>query len=186
MQPPKIAFEGFTPKGLAVKLRYPVPDDVNALWEYINQLSTEQTFILFQGEEIAIDDETAWLNDKLQSIAHKQSVMVLALYGLELIGVAEIDKLDHVNRHIGSLGISVAYNYRGRGVGELLMKIVIAEALLELAGLKIITLEVFGNNSVAQNLYGKLGFTEYGRIPGGIIHRDTPVDDVYMFRRCND
>ena len=182
MQPARVIFEGQTAKGLAVQLRYPVRDDLKALWEYINKLSQERTFLLFQGEEISYDDETAWLNNQLDQIARKQSVMLLASHDNMLIGCASIDMLHGVKRHTGGFAISVAQDYRGRGVGELLIQQVIEVALAELADLEIITLEVFGNNPVAISLYKKLGFNEFGRIPGGIIHREAHVDAVYMYR----
>ena len=185
MQTPRIIFDGQTTKGLAVQLRYPVRDDLDALWKYINVLSKEQTFLIFQGEEISLEDETGWLNAKLDQIARKQSIMLLAFHADELIGCAEIDMLHGVKRHIGDFGISIAQPYRGRGVGELLMQNVIESAYVELPGLEIITLEVFGNNAVAMNLYQKLGFKEFGRIPGGIIHRAAYIDAVYMVRVRN-
>ena len=185
MQPSSMKFEGHTTKGLAVGLRPPIPSDLPALWAYINKLSKEQTFLLFQGEEISYEDETVWLDTQLDRIARKQSVMLLALHFEELIGCAGIDMLDGVKRHTGGFGISVAQEYRGRGVGELLMQRVIEEAFAELEGLEIITLEVFGNNPVGMNLYKKLGFTEFGRLPSGIIHRQDQVDAVYMYRHRN-
>ena len=185
MQTTKIIFDGQTVKQLAVQLCYPVRDDLDALWKYINLLSQEQTFLIFQGEEISLDDETAWLNARLDRITQKQSVMLLAFHDHTLIACAEVDMLSGVKRHIGDLGISVALSYRGRGVGELLMQKVIEAALAELPGLEVITLEVFGNNSVAMSLYKKLGFMEFGRIPGGIIHRAAYVDAVYMYRLRN-
>jgi ribosomal protein S18 acetylase RimI-like enzyme len=182
MQPHSTVFEGQTAKGLEIQLRYPTADDLSALWQYINLLSKEQTYLIFQGEEVSYDDEAAWLKSKLDHIASKQAVMLLAFHGNELIAASEVDLLRGIKRHTGSLGISVAQKYRGQGVGEVLIRHVISTSYEELSGLEIITLEVFGNNPIAINLYRKVGFTEFGRIPGGIIHRGSQVDAVYMYQ----
>ena len=62
------------------------------------------------------------------------------------------------------------------------METVISKCIASLPRLKIITLSVFGNNTIAFELYKKLGFTEYGRLPGAILHREQFVDHVYMYR----
>ncbi|HVO71049.1 MAG TPA: GNAT family N-acetyltransferase [Aggregatilineaceae bacterium] len=180
--PGKIVFEGQTTKGLSVYLRYPTFDDLHALWEYINTLSQERTFLLVQGETISYDDETTWLKNQIEQIAHKQEVMIAALHGATLIGNTAIGLGRGVKRHVGTFGISVARDYRGQGVGELLARTVIDEAVAQLPGLQLIELEVFGNNPIAMSLYRKVGFVEYGRIPGGILHHGEPVDAVYMYR----
>ncbi|MCX7912476.1 MAG: GNAT family N-acetyltransferase, partial [Dehalococcoidales bacterium] len=56
--------------------------------------------------------------------------------------------------------IAVTREYRGRGIGELLLL-----ATIDLArklGARIVTLEVRLSNTVAQNLYEKYGFTRAG------------------------
>lgn len=49
--------------------------------------------------------------------------------------------------------------------------------------LKIITLEVFSLNILAQNLYKKFGFMEYGRLSGGIKYKNKFVDDILMYKK---
>lgn len=64
--------------------------------------------------------------------------------------------------HNGMLGISVAPEFRGRGVGEALLR-----ALLEWARdnplIEKVSLAVFADNAPAIALYRKLGFVEEGR-----------------------
>ncbi len=179
----KVVFEGNTAKGQSVLIRYPVQDDLQAVWEFINALSAEKTFILFQGEQLSLEDEKQYLDNCLKQIAEGTRVQLLVFSGEKLIGNAEITRYGGVQRHIGGLGIAVADGYRGGGVGELLMKLLIEEAAATFTGLQMVILEVFGNNTVAMNLYRKLGFVEYGRLPNGIIHRDQLVDAVLMVLR---
>jgi ribosomal protein S18 acetylase RimI-like enzyme len=181
----KVIFTGKTSKGLDVTLRYPMRSDLHALWEFINALSQERTYILFQGETISLEDEEKYLDDMLNQIEARKRVQVLVFVGDRLAGNAEISLESDVREHVGSLGIAVAQPYRGQGVGELLMRTIIDEASAHLPGMKMVMLMVFGNNQTGQNLYRKVGFVEHGRLPGGILHRDHYVDAVYMYKMVN-
>jgi RimJ/RimL family protein N-acetyltransferase len=178
-----IVFEGATAKGRNVVLRYPQPGDAPALLSYINLMSREQTYILFQGEQLTMEDEELYLRARLAAIQAGTGVQVLAFADGTLAGNAGIELKWGTNAHVGELGISVALPFRGQGLGELMMNTIINEAITHLAGLKLITLEVFGNNTAAINLYQKVGFLEFGRLPGGRLHRGQYVDNVYMYQR---
>lgn len=178
----RIVFEGVTHRGLEVILRYPQAGDAPILLDFINTLSRELTFILFQGEQLTLDDEEKWLEARLATIQAGKGAHVLAFSGGVLAGNTGIELGWGSNRHIGILGISVAQAFRGQGVGELLMNAVINEAVTQLDLLRLIELEVFGNNTAAIKLYQKLGFVEYGRLPGGRLHRGQYVDNVYMYK----
>ena len=69
--------------------------------------------------------------------------------------------------HIVSVG--VRRDYRGRGIGELLLLAAVEQALVQ--GARTVTLEVRVSNHVARNLYLKYGFTDRG------IRRGYYVDD---------
>lgn len=68
--------------------RYPTKDDLKAVWEYINTISKEQTFILFQGEEITLEAEEKWLEGELKKINQGRSVQIFAFADKKLIGVS--------------------------------------------------------------------------------------------------
>ena len=178
----KIVFEGQTHKGLEVTLRYPRREDTYALWEFINTLSQEQTYILIQGIEISLEDEQHYVEGMLEDIAAGKLVQVLAFSGDRLIGNTEIRQEALSSSHVGSLGIAVAQAYRGQGVGELLINTVYNEAVARLRGLRMVTLSVFGNNPAAIHLYRKVGYVDYGLLPGGYRHRDQYVDRLYMVK----
>ncbi|MBZ0284757.1 MAG: GNAT family N-acetyltransferase, partial [Anaerolineae bacterium] len=59
------------------------------------------------------------------------------------------------------------------------------EAVANLPGLRVVSLWVFGDNEIGQNLYRKLGYVEYGRLPGGVLHRGAYVDMVFMAKTVN-
>ena len=60
--------------------------------------------------------------------------------------------------HVVSVGVGA--DYRGCGIGELLLMAAIEQALARRAA--VVTLEVRPSNSAAIKLYGKYGFTEQG------------------------
>ncbi|MEK6256245.1 MAG: GNAT family N-acetyltransferase, partial [Chloroflexota bacterium] len=61
-------------------------------------------------------------------------------------------------KHRGVLGMGVAKDYRGMGLGERLARATISQAHLH--RLERVELLVFGANLRARKLYGKLGFIE--------------------------
>jgi ribosomal-protein-alanine N-acetyltransferase len=78
--------------------------------------------------------------------------------------------------HVTNVGIIP--EYRGRGIGETLMR-----TLIEIAkshGAKKMTLEVRKSNYIAQNLYSKLGFEPRGIRRGYYI--DDKEDAVIMWK----
>lgn len=64
-------------------------------------------------------------------------------------------------RHVGRLGIGVARAWRGRGVGQALMQVVIDKAWR--VGFHRLELEVFVDNERAIRLYERHGFRREGR-----------------------
>jgi RimJ/RimL family protein N-acetyltransferase len=170
-----------TPAGEVI-LRYPKQGNAPALLEYINTVSREQTFILFQGEQLSLEHEEAWLRDRLAEIAAGTNVTLSAWSGNRVIGTTGIALKPLAERHVGAFGISVAADFRGLGIGTKMMESVIAEAEAHFAGLRIIELGVFANNDRAYRLYQKQGFVEFGRLPGGMLHRGEYVDHILMYK----
>ncbi len=62
--------------------------------------------------------------------------------------------------HCGRLGMGIIKEYRGQGIGKMLMESAIAEA--KVRGLIKIELEVYASNVPVVNLYQKFGFISEG------------------------
>src|SRR3989338_1469419 len=182
MKPGTIVYTGKSKSGKEIIFRYPTENDLHMLRDYINTLSKEKTFIIFQGEQVSLEKDKKYLDSQLKAIAEEKSVQLLAFSEGRLVGNTQIGLQSKAIKHIGVFGISLAKEFRGEGVGTLLMEKIVKEAKKNLKGLKIITLECFGNNEIARKLYGKMGFRTFGNLPKGIIYRDTPVDHIYMFK----
>lgn len=168
--------------GENILLRYPTIDDTAAMLDYINTLSKEQTFILMQGEQLAFEEEQAFIEESLIKIRYGKKVLVLTFVNDELIGIAGIDLKTRAEKHVGIFGISVAKEHRGKGVGKILMQTTLEEAKRYMPELRIVTLGVFGNNPLAKHMYETFGFKEYGNLPKGAIHRGEYVDHIEMYK----
>lgn len=179
----KYIYQITTKTGNTVSFRYPTIMDAEILMNYINKISAEKSFISFQGEQQTLEKETNWLKDKLEKIKEKECVYLLGFIDNKLIGCSEVELKSLIKKHIGGFGISVAKECRGEGVGKILMDLVIKEAIKNIKELKIITLECFAINNIAINLYQKLGFKEYGRLPQGLKRQGKFVDEVLMFKK---
>lgn len=182
----KIVFQGTTEKDKLILVRYPKEGDAGAMWAYINKLSKEQTYILFQGEEIAFKDEEEYLKKTLEKIEKKKAVQLLVFSNHKLIGISEINLRDRAIAHEGVFGISVSKEYRGEGIGKKLMEQVLKEAKKNLPQLKIVTLGVFSNNLLAIKIYKKFEFKEFGRLPEGILYKRKYLDHIYMYKTVSE
>ena len=178
----KIVFEGKTKKEINIIIRYPNSSDAASMTEYINILSDERTFITYQGEKESLENETKYLNSKLKEIKNKKAVLLLVLADKKLIGISGIDMRTKTQRHIGLLGISIAKEFRGEGIGKLLLETVINEATNNLSTLEIILLGVYSKNTLALNMYKQFGFIEEGRLPNGVKLKNGYDDQIYMYK----
>ena len=168
--------------GLSVSIRYPESDDTKIMCDYINEISKEKTYITWQGEKISLEHEGKYLKGQLEKIKKNETTQLLLFVNGELSGISAIDLGERVKSHIGVFGITITQKYRGKGLGKLLMKLTLEEALNNLPKLKIITLEVFAENEKAINMYKNFGFIEYGKLPGGNLYKGKLLDDIQMYK----
>ncbi len=87
--------------------------------------------------------------------------VAVAEYGAEKAGYGEIR---FVAGEAQIYNIAIAPEFRREGIGEALLRHMIAKA--EDNGCELVTLEVRGGNEAAMALYTKLGFREVGRRKG--------------------
>lgn len=181
----KVVYQGKTSKGIEITIRYPEILDAQAMTDYINTLSEERTFITYQGEKETPESEGKFLSSLLEKISNKKAVMLLVFANSDLVGISDVELGIRTGRHVGLLGISIAKEFRGEGIGKLLIEHLIKESKQNLVDLEIITLGVFSSNKLAINWYEKLGFIEEGRLPKGIKLANGYVDHIYMYKRVD-
>lgn len=122
-----------------------------------------------------------WLHEVLDRTRAGDAALALALLDGEVAagGLWRRDATD-VFRHRAELQKVMAHpQARGLRLGRRLL-----EALIDHArgnGIETLTLGVRGNNHGAIELYERLGFREWGRLPNSIEVGDERYDDVKMF-----
>lgn len=166
-----------------INIRSLEPTDQEKLYNYYSKIVKERTFILDQGSKITKEGEAEFLNLTLKAEKENKTIYLLAEYNNEIISSCSIEKRDKALHHIADIGVIVAKKYRGEGIGKILMQKVIKEAKKKWKDLKIITLDVFANNKIAQKLYYSLGFQVYGILPKGVYYRHRLVDRISMFKK---
>jgi RimJ/RimL family protein N-acetyltransferase len=82
----------------------------------------------------------------------------VAVAGAEIVGSLQLERSRH---GFGEIGMTVAREWRGRGVGSALLAAAIEWARER--GLHKLSLGVFAHNAAAIALYRKFGFVEEGR-----------------------
>jgi len=163
-----------------VFVRYVDKDDAEPMRQYINKISKEQTFIMFQGEQITSEEEQEYVVGAVKKLQDGTMVKILLFVDGKVAGIAEVSLGIRTHSHVGELGLSLDSEVRGKGLGRLLLETTIQEAIKELKGLRMIELSVFDMNDIAINLYKSYGFKEVARIPEKIHYKGKYVDDVIM------
>ena len=173
-----------TKSGEEAVTRLPRWEDLPALTEYINTISQEDTYITVFNREISYEEETTFLSKVFYNIESKKELVLLCFVGETLVAVSTFKKdNDQGERdsHVVVFGISVKQEYRNSGIGYTLSSTIIKEGMKHIPDTKIIRLNVYGDNEQAIHLYEKLGFKEYGRLPGGIQFHEKYIDNISMY-----
>lgn len=127
------------------------------------------------------EEEKKWFSEKLLAIESDHERVRVAVVDGKPVGNVNIDKSKNVARdQIGEIGISVIKEYRNLGIGRALMEDIIR---VSAGWVKLACLEVLSENVKAYNLYKKLGFVEYGRLPDGIELRGKSFESIYMYKK---
>lgn len=172
-----------TKKSHQALIRYPLMSDVPELTRFINTFSLENSFTRFNGEQMTLDEEQKYLASEIEAIEAGNAVKLFCFVGNTFAGVCDVHRdtsLLSRKLHGGILGLIIAKEFRGEGVGERLITETINQATQQIDGLKLIKLDCFATNAPALALYKKIGFKEVGRIPKALLFKNEYVDEVIM------
>jgi RimJ/RimL family protein N-acetyltransferase len=167
--------------GKKIKIREPVNSDIDPLLQYINALGKEDIYLNANpNDPYSRGQEEVYLKGVINRVNNLQEVHFLAWDNSTLIGSASITKGTLRSKHVGNFGISLAGTHRLDGIGYQLSHIIIAEASQRLS-LRLITLSLFADNIHALHLYQKLGFKQYGQLPGAYYYQGSYKEAIYMY-----
>lgn len=166
-------------------IRIAQPEDAPAALDFIQNLAREDDIdILLEPEEIqlSVADEERFLAGYLET---DNSVFLIAELAGRVVGTLSLDGGRYRSlRHVVSLGISVARNYRNRGIGKALLTSAIAWA--ERTGfIKRIELLVSTRNLRAIGLYLRFGFRFEG-VKVDAFRRLGASSDAYLMAKLLD
>lgn len=164
-----------------ITIREPKITDLKQVLYYINKLSKEKTYITLQGEVIDEKSERVWLKSAIRKIQDKKAVYLFAFNKEQLIGISEVTMGTGCKEHVGRFGISIDKNFRGKGIGSVLMNTVL-NVTKKLSKIRLICLEVFAENTTAIEMYKKKGFIVCGEIPKVLKRRGRYVNEILMFK----
>ena len=167
-------------KGNNVIVRTPEKKDVSLMTDYMNEISKEDTFISFGGEQLTLAEEEKYMDETLDKLKKGDCLKIFAFIGKTMVGNADVNRMVKRSKHVGILGITVKDGFRKEGIGKILMDLLIEGA--KKMKLKMIELTCFANNSYALNLYEKTGFRKVGKVPGKILYKGEYIDEVIMVK----
>jgi putative acetyltransferase len=159
----------------AFTIRPASPRDARAVLHLYRTVAAEDRFI--RTDDVR-RDARGFRREFRDSMSSDRASYV-ALAGDRVIGSIGIDRERHpVTRHVASIGMMVAREWRGRGVGSALMDAAIGWC--RRSGVEKLELSVYPDNDAGRALYAKFGFREEGRLTGHSKKRIGYRDEILM------
>ena len=156
-----------------IRIRPITLDDVQQFRDMGDVVFRERRFMAFV-EGFPLDECTAFVANNIK-LGNPQ--LVAEVDG-RLVGWCDVRRsLMPVHMHVGHLGMGILPEFRGRGLGERLIRETITAA--RVAGFERIELHVYAKNQAAAALYRKVGFVHEGTLARG-KKIDKEYDDVYV------
>ena len=160
-------------------IRPTTDDDVPALNTLVSAVARERAY-LGSTEGFTREQTRGYLAHLRESCG----VALVAVDGERIVGWVDIARGPFEGlTHYGRLGMGLAAEARGQGLGRRLLERALAEGFG--MGLERIELEVFASNTRAVALYRRAGFVEEGRRRCA-RKLDGVCDDILMFGLLRD
>jgi RimJ/RimL family protein N-acetyltransferase len=151
----------------------------SALQSYINELVDEDAFLLVD-KKYSLTEEMEWKRRALEEADHGQSITLIALYGERVIAALQAKRDRMKEKDNVSFGIAIAKDFRGVGLGEILLGMIINEAKKKLKP-KNMYIAYIDGNIPAMRLYRKIGFKKIiGKYPKWVKHKGRYRDRIVL------
>jgi len=171
----------FKVDGNEIIFRYIEDKDAIGIFELRKSLFKEKA-MTGMNEKPDMKNIKESLDQRLNKIKNKEMVDLVVEIEGEIKGRAWITKIqDPCQNHIGTIGIHIKEEIRGRGVADKLIKTLIKESKKVLR-IKMVTLGVMIGNKRAIKFYLKNGFKKNDILKKGIKYFGKYVDEVYMVK----
>jgi len=137
-------------------------DIVDMFYSFFPEVEADPGFgLLLYNDKPDMEGERKWFDNTLTTIKEGNIIMMVAEVDSHVVGNSQVrrHRPNTPADHRGELGLCVRKEFRGKGIGEALMRATIDKAR---GRFDIIELTVMTNNKGAKKLYEKLGFRTYG------------------------
>jgi RimJ/RimL family protein N-acetyltransferase len=183
---PGLIYATFTANdGTHVVLRALQSTDLDGLLKFANAIVKERRTnpelgITSLDRRLRRSDEKKFLDRILLGIKKKEVVSIAAFVGGKIVGHYDVSRRKPTDEsHTGLFGIVIRVGYRGVGIGQMMVKTALEEALR--SGVWLVELKVFAINEVAIYVYEKLGFRRVGVVPGKLLRNGRLLDEIHMY-----
>lgn len=146
-------------KGKQVVIRYPLWQDLHGFMALRNKLDDEQ--VMASHQHLELPRACDLLGEILKRLVLDQQRMLFVFIDGKLVGEASATR--NYNPDYAVVGLALAPEARGLGLGRLLMQLLEDEC--RKLGREKAYLTVWGENTVAVDLYRKLGWQDVGCFP---------------------
>lgn len=160
------------------RIREAQPDDAEGIIELLTQSISEPiNNLLTESEEFSmtLEKERTFLTEQSLRADWAGFVAVTKATPHSIIGLITAEgRQRRAIRHRASIGMVVALDWRGQGIGRELLRRVIRWAKMT-PGISRLELEALTRNDAAVHLYERLGF-----VHEGVVHRALYRDGEYL------
>jgi L-phenylalanine/L-methionine N-acetyltransferase len=167
-----------SPAPPGVEVRPARAGDARSVLHLISAVASERRFI--RTESVG-RDRARRLRRSVRRPWTRERADIVAVADGRVVGHLGVER-EHgpITEHVASLGMAVAREWRGRGIGSALL----AEAFrwADWAGVEKLALTVYPGNEAALGLYRKFAFDEEGRLAGHSKKSYGYEDEVVMGR----
>ena len=162
-----------------VLYRNPVVEDAQEIVDFYNYVGGETSYLSFEKDEYPLNVESQ-IEDIKSTNASPINEMILAVADGKIVGIGTINSSNKIKcRHCGELGIVVAKEYQGKGIGTTIIQKLIDWAK-ENGVTTRIQLDTRKDNEYAIRLYEKFGFEMEGCLRNQTLLNGTYYDLCVM------
>ncbi|KKQ18027.1 MAG: GCN5-related N-acetyltransferase [Berkelbacteria bacterium GW2011_GWA1_36_9] len=167
--------------GKEIEIHLPSLEKVPELLTFVNRLTKEDTFLSLTGDPKTLAEEETWIKNTILNMKASRSFVCWAIYNSKIVGDCSINRGGTRDWHVGKMGLMVDQEFRRDGVGGYLLEYVLSQA--KKMDIKIVSLDVFSDNTIAIKLYEKMGFKKYALLPNGLYRQNKYSDAIKMYRQ---
>jgi RimJ/RimL family protein N-acetyltransferase len=151
-----------------VQIRAGDPADIEGAWHCLGVVARERAYIGFLEAPPLEQSRSFWT-----SLIEKGHPFLVAADGGTVVGWCDVVPVPRpIFAHVGTLGMGLLPDWRGRGLGPRLMTAALEAS--RACGLERVELAVFADNERAQRLYARMGF-----VVEGVQSRRAKIDGRY-------